>query len=245
MKPILFQCGFLTIYTYGVSVAVAFFTASFLATREARRRGLDENRIYNLTLFLLVSGIVGARLFYVGLNWDYFKTDYLEIVKLEHGGLVWFGGFIAALLAGLVFLKARRMDVLATLDLLAPYIALAQAIGRIGCFFNGCCYGKPSLWGFYFPAHRTVLFPSQLFDSLTLLVIFVLLKLIPGGRRKGVVLISYFILASLQRFFMEFIRGDERPFYGPLSIFQWISVGLFILGLVGYARWTWKKKDSS
>ncbi|MFH0876600.1 MAG: prolipoprotein diacylglyceryl transferase [Candidatus Omnitrophota bacterium] len=245
MKPILFQCGFLTIYTYGVSVAVAFFVASFLAGREARRRGLDENRIYNLTIFLLVSGIVGARLFYVGLNWDYFKTDLLEVFKLQHGGLVWFGGLVGATFAGWIFLKIKRMDVLATLDLMAPYIALAQAIGRIGCFFNGCCYGKPSAWGIYFPVHETALFPSQLLDSFTLLVIFVVLRLFSASRNKGVVLSLYLVLASLQRFLMEFLRADTRPFYGPLSIFQWISIGLFVLGLAGTICWTWKRKDSS
>ena len=100
------------------------------------------------------------------------------MLMLQHGGLVWFGGFIGALLCSLVFLKVKKLPVLDLLDLLVPYAALAQAIGRIGCFFNGCCYGKECSLGFYFPVHARILFPSQLLDSLTLLFIFIFLRLI-------------------------------------------------------------------
>lgn len=242
MKPILFQCGRFTVYTYGVFVAIAFFVATYLLSRQARRRHLDENQMYNLCFVLLVSGLIGARLFYIGLNWDFFKTNMTEMFMLQHGGLVWFGGLIGALTAGLLFLKHYKMNIIATLDLLAPYVALVQAIGRIGCFFNGCCYGKESSFGFYVPAQHARLFPSQLLDSFTLLIIFVVLRFVQEKRKGGEVFFLYLILASLQRFFMEFFRGDERPFYGAFSIFQWISLGFFSISLVGYFILLWNKK---
>jgi len=246
MMPILFKCSFFTVYTYGVFVALAFLAATSLVSWEAKRQGMDEDLIYNLCVTILVSGIVFARFFYVGLNWDYFRDNLLDVIKLQHGGLVWYGGLIGALASSLAFMKRKKLKVLATLDLLAPYAALVQAIGRIGCFFNGCCYGVESGWGVYFPVHAKVLFPSQILDSATLLLIFVVLKVIAEKDRRGETLIFYFILASFQRFLMEFVRGDERPFYLSLSIFQWISLGLFFCGLFLYgALFLWKKRTRS
>ncbi len=234
MHPILYKCSFFTVYSYGVFVALAFLAASFLLTQEARSKKLDENLIYNFCIFLLIAGIVSARLFYVALNWPDFKSHWLEIVMLQHGGLVWFGGLIGAFLAGLIFLPLKKMPVLGTLDLFAPYVVLGQAIGRIGCFFNGCCYGKESAWGIYFPVHHMTLFPSQLVDSFTLLLIFVVLRALSPLKKTGMIFAYYLMLAPLQRFFMEFARGDIRPFYLSFSIFQWISAGLFLTGLIFY-----------
>ena len=244
MKPILFTCSFFTIYTYGVFVAIAFFVSTFLISAEVRQKNGDENLFFNLCLFILISGIVFARLFYVVLNWDVFKGNPLEIIMLQHGGLVWFGGFSGALVSGLVFFKIKKMPVLETLDLLIPYVALGQAIGRIGCFFNGCCYGKAWSLGFYFPVHHAFLFPTQLLDSFSLLAIFVFLRSIAAKtKQSGIVLAFSFILMGLQRFFMEFIRADERPYFLLLSIFQWISAGLFFLGIFSLgAIFLWKKK---
>lgn len=235
MFPVLFKCPFFTIYTYGVFVAAAFVVSSWLIVREARRRGLNTDVVYNLSLTLLFGGIVAARLFYCALNVDYFLSRPLEIFMLHHGGLVWFGGFAGALLCGVIFLKRKRMPVLETCGLFAPYAALGQAIGRIGCFFNGCCYGRESVRGLYFPVHDAVLVPSQLIDALTLFVIFLILRSLSYAK-SGAVLSFYLMLASLQRFFLEFIRGDVRPFYGGLSIFQWISIGIFAGGALLYAR---------
>jgi phosphatidylglycerol:prolipoprotein diacylglycerol transferase len=244
MMPTLFKCGFLTVYTYGVCVAVAFLVAGGLIAREARRKKKDENAFYNLCIVLLVGGIIFARLFYVALNWSYFKGDLLEIVKLQHGGLVWFGGLIGSFLCGLGYVRLKKMSVLETLDILAPYAALAQAIGRIGCFFNGCCYGLESAYGIYFPVHGRILFPSQLVDSFTLVVIFVILRLVGEKGKTGEVFCFYLLLAALQRFLLEFVRGDVRPFYFHLSIFQWISIALFFGGLVFYFLLRWKKNTA-
>jgi phosphatidylglycerol:prolipoprotein diacylglycerol transferase len=244
MVPILYKCGFLTIYTYGVCVAIAFLLSSWLVSLEARRRKLNEDAVYNLCIVILAGGIIFARLFYVVLNLRFFLGNPFEIVMLQHGGLVWFGGLMGAIFCALGFIKFKKMPVLKTLDLLVPYAALAQGIGRIGCFFNGCCYGKESAFGIYFPVHGRVLFPSQLLDSLTLLLIFVILRLNGEKRRDGEILAFYLMLASLQRFLLEFVRGDLRPFYFSLSIFQWISIGLFTCGLSFYLILRWKKNTA-
>ncbi|MDD5019361.1 MAG: prolipoprotein diacylglyceryl transferase [Candidatus Omnitrophica bacterium] len=240
MAPVLYSCSLFTIYTYGVFVAAAFVVATWLITRQAAREGFDAEIIGNFAIFVLVSGILSARLFYVVLNWEEFSSAPLEIVKLHHGGLVWFGGLIGAALCAVVFLKIKRLSVPAVADLCAPYLALAQGIGRIGCFFNGCCYGKPSVHGMFFPAHGRILFPSQIVDALTLLAVYMILRLLPG-QRAGRLFGLYLILAGLQRFLMEFMRGDERPFCLSLSIYQWISLGLVAAGLMVYAL-TWGRR---
>lgn len=244
MYPVLFKCQLFTIYTYGVFVALAFFVSSWLVSLEAKKRGFDDNVIYNLCVLLLVSGIISARIFYVVLSWDYFKADPLEIIKLQHGGLVWFGGLIGAVISSALFLKINRLPVIQMIDLFAPYVALGQAIGRIGCFFNGCCHGKEGSVGIFFPLQERILFPSQLIDSAFLLFIFVILKYLGPRLRVGMVFVSYLILASMQRFFMEFFRGDERPFYWGLSIYQWISILIFAVGVITYIILSWKKKSS-
>lgn len=245
MFPILYQCSFFTVYTYGVFVAVAFAVSTTLLAREARKRRLDESLIYNLCLVLLVSGIISARLLYVSLNWSHFRDDLLEIFLLQHGGLVWFGGLVGAVVGALGFMRLYKMPLLETIDLLAPYAALAQSIGRIGCFFNGCCYGKEDVYaGIYFPVHGRALFPVQLVDSLALLAIYLFLKNLPAGNIKGRVFSLYLILAGLERFLVEFLRGDERVFYLGLSVFQWISLLVGTTGLCLYSFLIWKKKST-
>jgi phosphatidylglycerol:prolipoprotein diacylglycerol transferase len=244
MAPVIYSCSLFTIYTYGVFVAVAFLLASWLITRNAARLGFDPEVIGNFLIFVLVCGIVSARIFYVVLNWGEFASDLPEIFRLYHGGLIWYGGLIGATLCGLLFLRKKRLSVPAVVDLCAPYLALAQAIGRIGCFFNGCCYGKPWAHGIFFPVHGRTLFPSQIVDALSLLGIYIFLRLV-RGQKPGQVFGLYLFLAGLQRFLMEFLRGDERPFYSGLSIYQWISLGLTVAGMLVYALVFARHKKSS
>ncbi|HAJ57042.1 MAG TPA: prolipoprotein diacylglyceryl transferase [Candidatus Omnitrophica bacterium] len=243
MLPILFKCQFFTVYTYGVFVAIAFIVSTVLLTRRARGAGLSEEAVYNLCILLLASGIISARLFYIVLNLDYFAADPFEVFKLQHGGLVWFGGLIGAVICGFIYMRYKKLSFVPMLDLFVPYVALGQAIGRLGCFFNGCCYGREAVWGIFFPVHGRALIPSQLFDSLTLFFIFLFLRFMQKRLTGGRVFLMYLILASAQRFIMEFVRGDERPFYLSLSVFQWISTGLFLTGIFCYLFLSWKKKS--
>lgn len=244
MRPVLFGCRFFTIYTYGLLVAMAFVVATTLISLRVRRRGLNDALYYNLSLVLLLCGILGARVFYVVMNWAFFRADLREIVMLQHGGLVWYGGLVGATLGAWVYMRRHRMPVVETFDLFVPYVALGQAIGRIGCFFNGCCYGRESAWGVYFPSQGQKLFPSQLVDAATLGLVYWILRRVQDRNNKGETLTMYFILAALQRFLMEFLRGDPRPFYGALSLFQWISLGVALVGVLCARRWVWKKSPA-
>ncbi len=258
MYPIICKLGPLTIYSYGLALALAFCVAVFLLNRQARNQGLNPELIFNLCFIILVSGIIGARILYVVLNIKFYLNNPVEIIMLSHGGLAWFGGLILGSLSCLVYLRCKGLKIYKTFDLIIPYIALAQAIGRIGCFLNGCCFGKETLhWGIYFPIHNAILIPTQLYSSLALLGIYIILRrkqarvyphtnlerqhkgvkqVSGGGYREGEIFYLYLFLYCLWRFFIEFFRGDSKIFILGLSIFQIISIALFILSVVMLIR---------
>lgn len=226
MYPVILELGPFKIYSYGFFLALAFITSSILAEREAKRRGASYHLIPNLFLICLVSGIIGARFFFIILNINFFLSAPIEIIMFWHGGLVWYGGLIFALACGLIYLKVKKQAILPILDLLAPYIALAQSIGRIGCFLNGCCFGKP--WPLY-----NIPYPTQIISSLAMLFIFLILRSFQClDFPKGNIFLLYLVFYSLKRFFIEFLRGDAYPVILGLSIFQIISVFIFILTFI-------------
>lgn len=203
--------------------AIAAIVSIFLLSKDAKNKGFDEGTIVDFSFWLLIFGIIGARIFYIFLNLPFFKGNLKEIFMFWHGGLVWYGGLIFAAVFGIIFLKIKKLPILKTLDLMAPYAALGQSIGRIGCFLNGCCFGKPE-----------VFFPVQLISTFNLLSIFLILK----SRQKksnfpGEILFLYLMLASLERFIMEFFRGDSPAFFWNLTIFQIISLIIFIFSFYG------------
>lgn len=190
----------------------------------------------DLVFWVVVGGIVGARVFYIFLNKEFFLEHPTEIIMLHHGGLAFQGSLIAGLITGLVFIRRRGLPLGRTLDLVSPYIALGHAIGRIGCFLNGCCYGKPWIYGIYFPVHEERLHPTQLYESLGLLLLFLFLKNLQSRNQvPGRVFIWYLLLASALRFGVEFFRADHLELFWGLSIFQMVSLGVFAAGL--YAKY--------
>ncbi len=237
MLPEICHIGPFTVFSYGLMLVLAFFSAAFLAGRQARREKLDPDKIFNLLFFVFLSGIIGSRVFYVAINFPFYLREPLEMIMLQHGGMAWFGGLIFGFSAGCLFIKKNKMSLLKTLDLLAPFIALGQAIGRIGCLLNGCCFGKPAEFGLYFPVYERVLIPTQLYSSLLLLLIFFILRSLQKKRHPaGEVLYSYLFLYSLKRFLIEFARNDSpRIFYG-LTLFQLLSLSVFFFSLVMMIR---------
>ena len=158
MHPIIVEIGPVTIYSYGVVVAVGFITAAWLAARQAASEGLSPEGILDIALVCIISGIIGARLLHVLLNLPYYMHSPAEILMLNRGGLAFQGGFFAAIAAGVLYAKRAGLSFLRAADIMAPYIALGQAIGRIGCFLNGCCYGAftGSYFGFLFMAFENI-----------------------------------------------------------------------------------------
>ena len=237
MHPTLLKFGSFTIYSYGVMVAIGFALSTLLVYARAPRFNIDKDRAVDLTIVVLISGIIGARLLYVLLNLSFYAANPLEIIMLSKGGLVWYGGFLAALLAMVIYIRIARLDFWSVVDLLAPYAALGQAFGRIGCFLNGCCYGMKVSPGFpfsvTFPCDTDPRFPSQLVSAGLLFIIFVFLLIWQNHRRfVGEIFLAYCILYSSKRFIMEFLRGDNPKILMGLTISQIISALIFTVTLV-------------
>ena len=239
MHPILVHFGSVTLYTYGFFLAMGFLAAVWFSKRNARFYDLRPDDISDLFFVILVSGIVGARLLYVIINFDDFKASPLDIFKLWNGGLVFFGGFIGAVAASIVTLRIKNLPFFKTADTIAPGVALGHGIGRLGCFFAGCCYGRQcdlpiavqfshpdSLAPLHVPLH-----PTQIYMVAANLILFLILIFLQRRKRfHGMIFLSYIILYSVFRFIIEFFRGDFRgDFY-----FEFLSVsqGIGILAIV-------------
>lgn len=236
MHPILVKSGFLTVYSYGVMVAIGFVISAMLIYRRAEKFGLNKDKCIDLVILVLIAGIAGARLLYVLLNLAFYRANPLEIIMLSKGGLVWYGGFLAAFAAALVYTKLNSINLWSVLDLLAPYVALGQAFGRIGCFLNGCCYGLKVAPGFplsvTFPCDADPRLPAQLISAAGLFLIFIVLLIWQNRRRFGSeIFLGYCILYSAKRFNMEFLRGDNPKILFGLTFSQLVSAGIFIAAL--------------
>ena len=244
MHPILLKLGPLSVYSYGVMVAAGFSVVAFLVYRRAPKFGVDRDAMIDYLVLALASGVVGARILYVLLNFGYYRANPIEILNLSKGGLVWYGGFATTILASIWWTKRRGVDFWSVADLLAPYIALGQAFGRIGCYLNGCCYGIPAPDNFIFGRTH----PTQIYSSILLFVIFVVLVRWQNVRRfKGEIFTGYCILYSCKRFFIEFLRGDNPVIFIGLTISQLISAVALVAVLCIFKIKVdeWKKKVSA
>lgn len=244
MHPILIKLGPLNIYSYGVMVAVGFSVAAFLIYRRAPKFGLDRDKMIDCLVLILVSGIAGARVLYIALNLGYYIANPLEILSLSKGGLVWYGGLIAALLASVWFTRKKGLDFWPAADFISPYMALGQAFGRIGCYLNGCCYGITAGHLFFGSARH----PTQIYSAILLFVIFAVMIRWQGRRRfNGEIFLGYIILYSYERFFIEFLRGDNPKIFLELTISQLISAAAFLtaLGIFKIRADKWEKRARS
>lgn len=240
MCPIFFKFGPIAIYSYGLMMAIAVLVCSFFIQKEAKKElGLEKEQVVDLVFWTIIAGIVGARLYFVIANWNYFLLNPVEIIMLMKGGLSWQGGLILAAIVGVGFVRWKKWPLLKVVDLVIPYVALGQALGRIGCFFNGCCYGKEVSWGIYFPVHHARLHPTQLYATFALFIIFVILRYLrPRNTVPGRMFVLYLVLASLQRFVIEFFRDDHELLWGGLSLYQFFCLGFFIIAGLVYASIT-------
>lgn len=234
MHPVLFEIGGFPVFSYGAMLAIAFLAAALLARRRAVSLGMDGEEILDLSILIIISGIIGGRLMFVLLNIGYYRTNPLDVFKLWEGGLVWYGGLGLALICATAFLRLKKIPVLKTGDLMMPYVALGQAIGRIGCFLNGCCYGKPTTLpiGVTFEAAYGPVLPTQLFESAAMLAIFLILR--KRQPSNGRTLLLYLILYSAFRFFNEFLRGDSPAVLAGLTVSQVISIVVFMIAVISW-----------
>ncbi len=252
MHPVLFRIGPVTIYTYGVFVATGFLLGVALAIRQSKKEGLKPGLISDISFYILLSAIIGSRLFYVILNPDYFIKNPLSIIKIWEGGLVFYGGLIAAIITGIIFIRKHNLSLWQVADIFAPSIAIGHAIGRIGCFFAGCCHGKPAdlPWAvtFHDPASLAItgipLHPVQLYESIGEFINFLILILLRRRPHfRGELFWTYVILYSILRFFVEFFRGDLQRgmLTKEISMAQGISVVMFFIA-IGFMTFLRKRR---
>ncbi len=235
-----------TIPTYGVLVATAFLVGLWITSRQAKRAGLDAARVTDLAVWSLIAGMVGARLMLLAVDWRDYLANPREMISLLRSGGVFYGGLILGLPTALWLRRRYHLPLLPTVDVLAPGLAIGQAIGRLGCLAAGCCFGRHTTvsWAVIFRdvyAQRNVgtpldtpLHPTQIYESLATLVLFLaLVWLAPRKRFQGQVAWLYLCGYAVLRFVIEYFRGDLRGsvFGGLLSTSQLISIVVFIVAM--------------
>jgi phosphatidylglycerol---prolipoprotein diacylglyceryl transferase len=248
MFPKIVDLGPVTIHTYGLLLAAAFIAGIWLASRNARKEGINPDSIWNMGLIIIFAALVGAKVLLFVSDFQYYSENPREIFSLStlRSTGVYYGGLILALIASAWYLRSARLPGWKVADLCAPGIALGQAIGRIGCLSAGCCYGKPThlAWGITFRDRyaydnvgvplNTPLHPTQLYESAgTLLLFLYLMWRLSRKHFTGQIILEYLILYASLRFVIEFFRDDDRGFVlrGLLSTSQFIGI-LTILGAV-------------
>jgi phosphatidylglycerol:prolipoprotein diacylglycerol transferase len=246
MHPILLELGPATIYTYGVLLAAAYLLGLKLAMVRAKARGLDQARVLDLGIYIIISALVGAKLLLVITDLRTFLNDPSELIALARSGGVFYGGLILAVSVALLYIRKIGLPLWTTCDVFAPGIALGHVVGRMGCFFAGCCWGKPTdvPWAITFTnpfAAANVgtplnvpLHPTQLYEAgAEALILGILLATERRGRPyPGRTFWLYMLLYAISRFIIEFYRNDPRGAVMMFSTSQFISLLLAPLAVV-------------
>lgn len=250
MIPILLEIGPLKVHAYGAALALSFLLGSFWVTSRSRKLGYRDDHMMELFWWILISALIGSRVYYAFQHADDFNDDFLGIFKIWGGGLTQYGGVIGALLIGGLYIRSRSWPWREVVDLIAPTLALGEAITRIGCFLNGCCFGKlcELPWAVTYPAGAHAnhvhggapIHPSQLYLMVGNGLLFVALAYIqPRLRGSGRVLSLYLVFSSVIRFLVDFTRHYEvsdhiSPFGMTMTHSQWVSIGFILLAI-----WLW------
>ncbi len=256
MNRVLISIGPINIYGYAVLIGVASIIGIFLGSKEAEKNGLGKKFLSDLVYYLILVGVLGARIYYVIFNLSSFDT-FLDIFKIWEGGLAIYGGVIVGILFTIYYCKKKDKNVLLSLDTIAPYLILGQAIGRWGNFINKEAYGTITTYSYLKKLHipkfiidgmyinGSYYLPTFLFESLWCLLGFIVLLIIRkknNYKDKGILLFSYFIWYGMGRFFIEGLRTDSL-YIGMFRISQIVSIILIIIGIVGIIYIKKKKKD--
>jgi len=240
MYPVLVQIGPLPIRSWGVMVMLGFLAGLWIASREARRRGLDPNHILDFSLYALIASLIGARLMYILLDLPTYLEDPIQMVYLQMGGMSIHGAVIGGAIAGGLFAWRYKIPFWKLMNIVAPGLILGQAIGRIGCFLNGDSYGKitDSWVGVSFEAAGVpgLRHPTQLYEMVLNLGIFAVLWFLRTKKGWGDrIFLSYLILYSLARAGVEAFREAELLF-GPVTVAQGASAVIILSALVLWWR---------
>ncbi|MBA4603532.1 prolipoprotein diacylglyceryl transferase [Thermoactinomyces sp. AMNI-1] len=232
IDPVALSLGPLQIHWYGIIMGTSAILGLFLATREAKRQQIDPDLLLDMMIWVLPSAIVGARLYYVLFEWEYYMIHPEDIIAVWKGGLAIHGGLIGAFIAGYLFVRKHNLSFLKMGDIVAPGIILGQAIGRWGNFINQEAHGgevsRAFLENMHLPdwlieqmnIHGTYYHPTFLYESVWNLVGFLLLiGLRKVNLKRGEIFFTYLIWYSLGRFFIEGLRTDSLAFEGA----EWLE----------------------
>ena len=242
MHPELFHLGPLTVHSWGFMLAVAFLLIAWLASKEFTRRGYSADAAGSMVLGAMVGGVIGAKVYFLVEHWSATAADPLGMI-FSGAGLTYYGGLAGGALAVILVARHYRIPLGPLADMGAPLIALGYGVGRVGCFLNGCDYGRVTdlPWGIAFPRGAPPIdvpvHPTQVYESVVSLAIFFFLwsRLRRWENRVGFTMGVYLLLGSSERFLIEFIRTNAPVGLG-LTMAQWISLGLFGLGVWLTAR---------
>ena len=248
MHPVLFHIGALTIYTYGVLVAGGVLIGLWYARRQAPRAGLDPDKVWNLGIYMVLVALILAKVWLIFASWDYYVANPRMIFSLEtfQSGGTFYGGILGAVGTIVLYTYFQKMPLLPVLDTIGVAVPLGHAVGRLGCFAAGCCYGKPTTlpWGVTFTnpmAERLAgtplgvhLHPTQLYEAGVEFLNFAFLVWLGRRQRfKGQIIGTYFLLYGFERGTIEFLRGDPgrtMMFHNTVSLMQLVSVALILAG---------------
>ena len=244
MHRVLVEVGPFTIYTYGVMLAGSFLFGVWVCGRRAPAHGFTRDQIYDSAIPVLLSGLVGAKLAYVVTSFDEVSFHWREWLSLVRGGFVYYGGVIGGAAGAIWWAHRQRFPALAFGDLCSPGMGFSLAIGRLGCWLNGCCYGKAVGWGLKIPdlGDGIARHPVQLYEAVGALVIG--LALLPIRRREparyGATFALFLVGYSALRFGLEFLRDDPRgPALAGLSVSQALS-----LVALGIGVWLFRRRGA-
>ena len=255
MYPELFSIGPVTVYTYGLLLAGSYLLGLQFARYRARKWGLNENRILDLGIYIIIAALVGAKLLLLVTDFQQFRMSPADFVSFARSAGVFYGGLIAAIGMAFWYIHRYGLPFWTTCDAFAPAIALGHVTGRLGCFAAGCCYGKPANvpWAVVFtnPAAAAnvgtplgiPLHPTQLYESGAELLILILLLATEnrGKRFPGRTFWLYMILYAVSRYIIEFYRGDPRGVILGVSTSQFISL---LLGPLAIAMLIWLSRTT-
>lgn len=242
MRPVLFTIDSVPISSYSFMVAIAFIVALFVAIKRAKKCYISAYVIFDISLYMLISGFIGARAFYILQHISHYESID-EVLQIGAGGFTFYGGFILASLVFIIYVNLNKLPAGKIADILAPPLALGIGISRIGCFLSGCCFGKPTSlpFGISFPPNSLPwiefeiqkVHPAQIYSLVSLIVIFIILLSIEKYIIfSGQLFILFILLYSIQRFYIDFFRYyPQEQFINYLTESQLISVVLIVFAL--------------